>query len=224
MDGKSTDGTTNLLKSFGKKLSWISQKDQGQTDAINKGIKKFKSNSSASHSIFAYLNSDDYYLPGALAKVAQIFEKNPEKQWLVGDCVIVDEHNRWIQEPIRWYKKIARQILSWPLLLIINPIPQPAVFIRWEALEKVGLFNVKLRYVMDYEYWLRLFKNCGPPLVVNEPLAAFRIHSASKGGSQFIRQFDEEYHQAQHFTQNQAWLLLHSVHNEMIKFAYRLIK
>lgn len=224
IDGKSTDKTAKVLRSYGKKIKWVSEKDRGQTDAINKGIKKFSAPASDTNYIFAYINSDDYYLPGALAKVARAFQTHPEKAWLVGDCQIINEKGIMIQNPVRWYKKLLRYVLSQPVLLIGNPIPQPAVFIRWEAVQKVGLFNTKLRYVMDYEYWLRLFAKWGAPLVLDESLAAFRIHGLSKGGSQFVSQFDEEYSVAQKFTQNQAWLLLHSVHNEMIKFVYRLIK
>ncbi len=224
MDGKSSDKTVKVLKSYGKKVQWVSAKDKGQTDAINKGIKKFRSYRPQPDDIFAYINSDDYYLPRVFAQVAKAFAAASEKQWLVGDCVIVNEKNQEIQKPIRLYKKIWRLMMSLPLLLVLNPVPQPAVFIKWSAVKKVSLFETRLRYVMDYEYWLRLLTEVGRPLVLNTPLSAFRIHGASKGGSQFIRQFDEELSVAREYTQNPAWLFGHTVHNEMVKLIYRLIK
>jgi glycosyltransferase involved in cell wall biosynthesis len=224
MDAKSSDKTVTILKSFGRKIKWVSEKDKGQTDAINKGVKKFLQLKPKPTDIFAYINSDDYYLPGALKVVAQAFTTDSQRQWLVGDCQIINETNQEIQTPVRWYKQGWRRLLSRSLLLVLNPIPQPAVFIKWSAVKKVGLFNDTLRYVMDYEYWLRLFEVVGPPIVLNKPLAAFRIHGASKGGSQFAPQFEEELTTARHFTQNPAWLFFHTVHNEGIKLIYRLIK
>jgi glycosyltransferase involved in cell wall biosynthesis len=224
MDGKSSDLTVAVLKSFGRKIHWLSEKDKGQTDAINKSIKKCAALKPKPSDIFAYINSDDYYIPEALNNVVQAFAQSPDKQWLVGDALIINEKNEEIQPLVRQYKSVLRRLLSLPLLLVLNPIPQPAVFIKWAAVEKVGLFNAKLRYVMDYEYWLRLMATVGMPLVLDQPLAAFRIHGASKGGTQFIHQFDEELSVAQRFTKNSAWLFFHTVHNEMVKLVYRLIK
>ncbi len=228
MDGKSNDDTVKKLRTYGKKIVWRSTKDKGQTDAINKGIRHFQSVKlplkMADSTYFAYINSDDYYLPGAFSVVDQEFSRHPDKQWLVGDCQIINESNQPIQAAIRLYKSGLRKLnLNW-VLKMGNPIPQPAVFIRWSAVQQVGLFNSELRYVMDYEYWLRLLQTVGPPLLVNKPLAAFRIHGASKGGSQFVAQFDEELKVAHRFFPNSAWLFWHSVHNELIKFVYRILK
>ena len=109
-------------------------------------------------------------------------------------------------------------------LSILNPIPQPAVFIRAEAVTEVGLFSEQLKYVMDYEYWLRLFRIFGPPIVLSQPLAAFRIHADSKGSTNFSAQFVEEYQIAKQFTNNWLALLMHWLHNQLILYVYRLIK
>jgi len=79
IDGGSTDNTLDILKKYEGKLKWISEKDKGQSDGINKGFKM------ATGDIIAWLNSDDYYLPGALHEVARFFIKNPEAQWVTGD-------------------------------------------------------------------------------------------------------------------------------------------
>ncbi|HEX7017939.1 MAG TPA: glycosyltransferase family 2 protein [Patescibacteria group bacterium] len=226
-DGKSTDGTLEILKSYGSSIEWVSQPDDGQTDAINQGIAYFQQQSKKLRKrnlIFAYLNSDDYYLPDALANVCQAFTNHPHQQWLVGDAVIVDESGQEIHKSIRFYKQLWRALLSWRTLLVLNPIPQPATFIRWTAVEKTGPFNVNLQYVMDYQYWLRLYQVCGRPLLLQQSLAAFRIHTQSKGGSQFIKQFTEEFHIAQKYTSNPILLTLHRLHSFLIVTAYKWLK
>lgn len=225
MDGKSTDQTKEVLKQYGKKIQWLSEKDKGQTDAINKGIAKFlQKYANQKDTFFAYINSDDYYLPNVFDRVADAFTAHPEAMWIVGDCQIIDARNKEIHRPIRIYKKVLRWFYQPWLLSIINPIPQPAVFIRWSAVQTVGKFDEQLRYTMDYEYWLRLQQQVGAPLMLEETLAAFRIHGESKGGSAFIKQFDEQYQVAQRYTKNGLLLLLHRLHNGLIKTIYEVIK
>jgi glycosyltransferase involved in cell wall biosynthesis len=231
MDGDSTDETVKILRSYQKKISWVSKRDAGQTDAINKGIAKVqkllatqKKDAPKNEIFFAYINSDDYYLSNAFATVRDTFAAHPEVQWLVGDCQIVNQKGEEIQFPIRLFKKIVRIIYQPWMLLILNPFPQPAVFIRWEAVQKTGMFNERLRYVMDFEYWLRLQKKFGKPLFLPQALAAFRIHAQSKGGTQFRKQFNEQFKVVQNFTQNPVLLFLHRVHNWGIKLIYGAIK
>ena len=226
MDGGSTDESVSVLKKYkNKKLEWQSKSDKGQTDAINKGLKKMlRDNSLSDDTVIAYLNSDDYYLANTFATVAELFTQNPKKEWLIGDAIIIDADNKPIQQSIRWYKKVWRNFLSIPTLGILNPIPQPAVFIKLSAIKKVGLFTATLHYVMDYEYWLRLFEVVGAPICINQPLAAFRIHTQSKGGTGFIEQFNEQHQVARQYIKNPLVLWLQSVHNLFITTVYRLIK
>lgn len=240
MDAKSTDESVEILRAYGKEVRWKSEKDEGQTDAINKGLSSFlRRQESMPDSlpnmdprlreddileVFAYINSDDYYLPEAFIKVVEAFQQNPDKQWVVGDAVIIDEHNKEIQRPVRWYKQFFRTIFPSWILFILNPYPQPATFIKWEAIQQIGLFNTALRYTMDYEYWLRLRKTAGEPILLAQPLAAFRIHGLSKGGSQFTKQFQEELQVAQRYTSNPVLIGLHSLHNRLIQFVYGIIK
>lgn len=232
MDGGSTDGTTDVLKKFGKKIFWHSKKDNGQTDAINKGIihlrkiwqKRLKNDSGSDLHIFAYINSDDYYLPKAFATVAQCFAEQPEKMWLVGDAVIIDAEGGRIQEPVRWYKKFWRWLYNETVLHILNPIPQPSTFIRMSALNKIGEFTTGLNYVMDYDFWLRLQSKLDSPLMIAQPLAAFRIHGQSKGGSSFRKQFEEQLLVAKKYNKTRLVILLHQLHNWLITMTYNILK
>lgn len=224
MDGGSRDRTVQILKKHGRQVQWVSKKDGGQTDAINKGIKKLAPHLFHSNAIFAYINSDDYYLPHAFEKVAAAFALQAEKQWLVGDCRVVNQDGVSIHQPIALYKKILRRFYFPQLLFMLNPFPQPAVFIRGSALQKVGYFHKQLKFVMDYEFWLRLQSRFGKPIFLEQQLAAFRVHQTSKGVSQFEQQFAEQLKVVQHFTQNRILLFLHSMHNVITVSIYKIIK
>lgn len=227
-DGGSTDGSKELLQQYDNKIYWISKKDKGQTDAINKGIKQLtlwlkKNNKDPEQVIFAYLNSDDYYLPKALSLVERFFNRSPHR-WLVGDCQIVNEQGNEIHKSVRFYKQFWRFWLSKRLLAVLNPIPQPGVFIRASEILKIGFFDERLHYVMDYDYWFRLFENSGLPIRLSSPLAAFRIHQSSKGGSQFRKQFAEQLTVARRYNQNSILLAIHALHNTIAILMYQIIK
>jgi len=225
MDGGSTDGSVEILKNTEDKLNgnnrikfiWKSEKDKGQSDAINKGLKI------ATGDIVAYLNSDDIYLNGCLQNVAQTFISSPEAKWLTGYCRIINEHDRPIQSSIMKYKNFWLNRSSLKKLLVLNYIAQPATFWRKELLDKIGFFDEKLHYTMDYDYWLRIIKKFNL-LVLKEYLAGFRIHSSSKGGAQYVKQFDQDLEVCKKYSNSKLSILLHRVHNSMIKAIYRIIK
>lgn len=218
VDGGSTDGTVEILRSYGEAIQWVSEKDRGQTDAINKGLRRARGD------IVAYLNSDDYYLPGALVKVQEAFESHPETLWVTGDGIIVDAHGKRIQQPIALYKKIWRKVGFPQSLYVMNCIIQPSTFWRKEALEQVGFFDERKHYTMDYDYWLRLLSKGHKPLVLSDKLSAFRIHGESKGGSRFETQFREDYETLCEYCSSTFLRFLHRIHNGMIVSIYRLIK
>jgi GT2 family glycosyltransferase len=106
---------------------------------------------------------------------------------------------------------------------MLNFIAQPATFWRRSALVSSGLFDETLHYALDYDYWLRLSAT-SPPVIIDEELAEFRIHGASKGGSRFDRQFEEDYQTACRYTNN-SWIRgFHRMHNAAIVLAYRFLK
>lgn len=226
MDGGSTDETKKILNQLPKNIYWRSEKDQGQTDAINKGIDYFSKQKDfdPETAIFAYINSDDYYTPGAFAKVAQMFQNHPEAQWAVGDAIIVNSQDQEIQKYVRKYKQFWRRLYSSFILKVLNPIPQPSTFIRWQAVLQIGTFNTSLKYVMDYEYWLRLISSGNQPHFIRDPLSCFRIHGQSKGGSQFEKQFAEELEVVKRFEILPLAIFLHRLHNWAIVQVYHRVK
>jgi len=218
IDGGSTDNTLKILKKYTGKIKWISEKDKGQSDAINKGFKMAKSD------ILTWLNSDDYYPPYTLEKVANFFLKNKNAFWLSGDYIVVDKNRKEIHSFVRLYKKILRLIPYDKTLFITNFINQPSTFFKKEVINKIGSLDINLRYEMDYEYWLRMIKNGFKNYYINIPLSYFRVHSSSKGGAEFEKQFDEEIKVAEKYCKNKFLINLHKLHNKMIVGIYKLIK
>ena len=90
-------------------------------------------------------------------------------------------------------------------------------------MERIGLFDARLHYTMDYDYWLRL-SALGPPCYVDAPLAQFRIHGGSKGGSGYKQQFQEDYVTACRYTDSAPIKAFHRLHNAAIVFAYGVLK
>ena len=174
IDGGSTDNTLPILKTFGSKIEWISEKDRGQSHAINKGLMM------STGEIVGFLNSDDYLLPDAIEAIVDVFQ-DKKILWVTGDYKIVDANGNQIQSLVALYKRMLRGISSKNLLLITNFIIQPSTFWRRSLYKKIGGFNGRLRYVMDYEFWLQAY-NIASPKIIKKPLSAFRVHKLSKGG------------------------------------------
>jgi glycosyltransferase involved in cell wall biosynthesis len=218
VDGGSSDATLGVLAKYSGKVTWLSEVDKGQTDAINKGLRR------ATGSIVGYLNADDLLLPGTLKKVEQAFSNHPQTGWVTGKCRIVDEENNEIRRPITVYKNILLGLHSFSSLLMTNYISQPATFWRREALESIGYLDENLRYVMDYEYWLRLYSK-SPPVFIPEYLAAFKIHQSSKTTSTGHKDIyvDEEKIVVKRYVHSRFQMSLHNVHRLMMTFAYSLM-
>ncbi|EKD80040.1 MAG: glycosyltransferase [uncultured bacterium] len=144
IDGGSTDRTKYILTSYGKRIHWVSEKDQGQAEAINKGLLKAKGD------IVAWLNSDDFYEPGTLQKVSDYFRANPQIDFIFGDMNFVDRDGKNPQ------KCDYLSDFSLPRLLKYCYICQPSAFFRRSVIDGVGLLNAKYTYAFDYDYWLRI--------------------------------------------------------------------
>lgn len=217
MDGGSTDNTVEILKKYEGKLKWFSEKDKGQSDAINKGFKM------ATGDIIAWINSDDYYLPGTLQKVSKYFDLHKDTKWITGNYEIVDENGKQIQSYVRKYKNILRSLPFRNTLYIANYINQPSTFWRRSLLQEVGYVNENYHFCMDYDLWLRFMK-ISSPAIINTPLSAFRIHSTSKGKNQYIKQFKEEKLVLRKNNANLVLNILHGIHTFFINTVYRIIK
>lgn len=213
IDGASTDQTRTLLESYGSKIRWQSKKDKGQTDAINQGI------ALATGDIIAYLNSDDYYLPGTLIRVVEYFTSHPTVDWLTGYCTIVTRDGSPTRSWITRYKNVWLNHYTPTTLQITNYISQPATFWRRSLHQQIGLFDDQLTYVMDYDFWLRA-ASISRPGVIRHPLTAFRIYANSKSGGQFRNLFQEDQKIAQKYAKNPLTPLLHKLHNAVILLVY----
>lgn len=230
-DGGSTDDTKEVLKEFERKiddgkyknlnkgitLSWVSKKDNGQSDAINQGLKK------STGDIIAYLNSDDSYTEGSFANVIDGFKKNKSKIWLTGYCNVIDAEDRSIRNFISQYKNFWLRRYSYRKLLVLNFVSQPATFWKRSIMDKFQSFDEKLHYTMDYDYWLKLGKE-QDPIIIRRYLANFRIHGQSKGETSYIEQFNQDLGCAKNNTTNWYVLAVHRFHNFLVKCVYRLIK
>lgn len=216
MDGGSTDGTVDILKRYGDRLHWVSGRDAGQADAINKGIAK------ATGEVIAYLNSDDLYEPGALFAAGRHFAAHPECRWLTGLCRIIDEEDREVRRPITAWKNFLLRRFSYRILLVTNPISQPATFWRRRVMDEVGLFDATQHYVMDYDFWLRAGRT-SPPAVLQQYLAAFRVYASSKTSSSFLRSFRHELEVAKRYSSSRILNALHWLNYLGISAAYLLL-
>lgn len=167
IDGGSTDGSVDVIKNYKDRLrGWVSEKDSGQAEAINKGLRL------TTGEILAWLNSDDYYLPGVISAAAKVFEDNPEVVMVYGDMLAVDEHGQTINE-------LKYNQLSLEDLLCFQIIGQPAVFFRREAYEKTGGLDTSLHFLLDHQLWIRIAQQ-GKILHVPQKWAAARYHAQAK--------------------------------------------
>jgi glycosyltransferase involved in cell wall biosynthesis len=183
VDGGSTDGTLDILASA-PDVRYISEPDRGLSDAVNKGIRM------ARNDVVGWLNADDVYLPGALAHVGEAMTANPGALWTTGPCRIISADGEEIRAGVTRYKDFFLRRYSYRLHLVQNFVSCPSTFVRREAFDRVGLLDERFKYSMDYDLWLRLGR-ISPPLVLDQPLAAFRMAEGSLSMSGFERQFAE---------------------------------
>lgn len=182
IDGGSSDQSISIIRNYENRLSgWVSEPDQGQSDAINKGFKQ------ASGDLVAWLNADDYYLPGALFTVAQVYKQHPEAPFYYGDGLRVDESKsqkkNFFPEGVVTFSRSA-------LIYGLNYILQPATFIRRALLEKVGYLDPNLHYCMDTDLWIRLSADA-EPVPIHAVLGASREHSGTKTATGSFKRLEE---------------------------------
>jgi glycosyltransferase involved in cell wall biosynthesis len=214
IDGGSTDGTVEILRKYDKHLHWLSEKDSGQSDAINKGFRN------ASGEILAFLNSDDCYELGALRRVGEYFATHPDAHWVTGKCRIINNQGRETRKLITFYKNLWLRAKSFKVLLVLDYVSQPATFWRRTVIEKIGLFDENEHFSMDYDYSLRVGQHFSLQ-VLDTYLAAFRVHPASK--SRLVREhFDTDFAIAKRYTRSRILRGLHWLHNVLIVSVYRI--
>lgn len=168
VDGGSTDGSREIIEKYADRLAWwISEKDRGQTDAINKGFAR------ARGEVLAWLNSDDTYQPGAVREAVEFLQRNPQVGLVYGDANYIDEHGRVIGRfPAAQtdYRRLRQGYVH---------IPQQSAFFRADLWRRVGPLDASFYFAMDYDLWVRLAREA--PIVYYPRLwANFRLHSDAK--------------------------------------------
>jgi GT2 family glycosyltransferase len=167
VDGGSGDGSLDIIKRYAHRLTWwVSEKDSGQAEAINKGAAR------AHGEIIAWLNSDDAYLPGAVRSAVEAFQLNPGITMIYGDMLAVEEHGVVINS-------LHYHPLTLEDLLCFQIIGQPAVFMRRNALIKAGGLDPTLHCLLDHQLWIKLAAQ-GEILHVAQTWAAARYHLQAK--------------------------------------------
>ena len=217
VDGGSTDTSLDTIMRYEHRLKWVSEKDKGQSDAINKGFNM------ASGEILAWLNSDDTYVPGALAAVVKAYNERPF-MWCFGNCRNIDENDRETRKLITKYKIFESKRYSYRRLLSKDFISQPAVFFTRNVYQKVGPLDLNCHYSMDYDYWLRIGKKYSP-VYINKFLANFRWQSGSKNSENYKQAAFETYLTAKrHATSMGIYpVFRHYVHYVMLRVLYGLL-
>lgn len=167
VDGGSTDNSAEIIEKYADRLAyWISERDSGQAEAINKGFAR------ANGEILAWLNSDDYYMSNTVSFAVRCFEQNPDVVMVYGDMLAVDGNGQTIN--VLKYKQLTLEDL-----LCFQIVGQPSVFFRRSALEKTGLLEPSFHFMLDHHLWIRLAQQ-GRILYVPQVWSAARYHPLAK--------------------------------------------
>jgi glycosyltransferase involved in cell wall biosynthesis len=171
VDGGSTDGTVEIIERYADRIAWwVSEPDEGQTDALNKALAR------ATGDVVAYINSDDHYLPGAFEAAVGTLEEHPEAWWAAGAARFVDADGQttevWHARPPGRHRHLW-MLLPWSA-------PQPSSFWRKRAFDELGPFRRDMHYVFDTEFALRLAYSGHPPAIVPAELSVRVVHPEAK--------------------------------------------
>jgi glycosyltransferase involved in cell wall biosynthesis len=190
IDGGSQDGSVEILESYGDRLWFVSERDRGQADAINRGFAR------STGDILCWLNSDDMFMPGVIPRVVRAFEDDPQAEFVYGRGWDIDESGRIIDEA---------GVLTfdlWKLIHQRNFIQQPSCFFRRSLLERVGPVDESLHYVMDWELWIRFAAYRG--LYVDDFWSYNRVHRDNKTQSGQFRRWAEIRRMVGRYTDSQC--------------------
>lgn len=179
-DGGSTDGSVEIIQRYANRLAWwVSEKDHGQAEAINKGFARAKGK------YVAWINSDDYYQPGAIRTAVKVLEQNPELGMVYGNVQVVDKDGRVLNN-LRYN--------NWGLedLMTFHIIGQPSVIMRRSVLEKAGYLNLSFHFMLDHQLWLRMGLQAGM-LYIPQLIAGAHYHEDCKNQLQAAEFGKESY-------------------------------
>lgn len=168
MDGGSTDGTLAILRSYNNNIRFVAERDRGQANAINKGL------GLARGSVVAWLNSDDRYVPGAIAHAVDALELNSSAGMVYGEGEIIDRDGH-VLGPF----EATQRFDLWTLIHVSDFIMQPTVFMRSDCVREVGGLDESLHYGLDWDLWIRLASR-RPVEYVPKVLAQTREYGETK--------------------------------------------
>jgi glycosyltransferase involved in cell wall biosynthesis len=180
VDGASTDGTQEVLRGFGERISWTSRPDRGQADAVNQGVAR------ASGEVIAWINSDDAYEDAEVLPAVLDAFREPQVDLVYGHGTVVDEQDR----PIRPYRNRRFDGPAELLASAIGP-SQPATFFRKALFERVGGLDERLHWALDYDLFLRMFAAARAVRYLPQPLARMTAHPAAKSVRGMLPQIRE---------------------------------
>ncbi len=186
MDGGSSDSTVEILKSYGDRITFVSERDRGQSDAINKGLAR------VSGDIVCWLNSDDLFTPRAVSIVMKIFQEHPDVDFVYGNGWTIDEKGGMLGS------SGVLPFDRWKLIHQRNFLQQPSCFFRKSLLEKVGMIDETLHYVMDWELWIRFSAYKG--YFTDEFLSYNRTYNENKTQSGHFKRWKEIYRVVRKYT------------------------
>lgn len=171
VDGGSTDDSVEVIKRYERHVAWwVSEKDQGQADAINKGLAR------ATGRYVAFLNSDDTYLPGALHSMLDAFTTHPDVNWVAGGVIGFGTADAPVHE---WHlPTVPNSLLD--CITQHFQTAQPGHAWSRAVLEAVGGWDVSMRWYFDIELYAKLLARGERCLAINRPLASYRFHPTSK--------------------------------------------
>ena len=177
MDGGSKDRTIEIVKEYADRhphIRWVSEKDKGQSDAMNKGLRL------ARGSLLGFLNADDFYEPGALAAAHEILKTLPEPSILIGNCNVIDDTGKllWLNKPDTRYYQLLQ---VWRFKMPNNP---SSYFYHRSLHDKIGEFDVDDHYVMDYDFLLKAFR-ASKVVYVDKTFGNYRMYADNKTSQAF---------------------------------------
>lgn len=210
IDGGSTDNSVEIIKKYEPQLtSWISEKDNGQSDAINKGFTK------ATGEILAWLNSDDMYMPGVLNKITSYFDKHHHHPvLLMGECIhftdFLGANKVWGSNVV---KKQQESDLS-----NIDYIIQPSTFWNRKAFEITNGVETTLNYTFDWDMYLKMKQSNVQFITLNSILSLYRIHDSHKTGTGGNHRLKEIGYISKIYSPNKYHILHQLLSKESISF------
>ena len=227
-DGGSKDNSLDIIRKYDKEIregkwgsniefKYVSEKDRGQSDGINKGLRM------ATGEVVAFLNADDLYIDGTLEKVITYFKENPDCMWLTGYHRVIDEDGKEIRKFITNSKNKKLKNYSIQKLLIDNCIPQPSTFWRREILNEIGYIDENLHFCMDLDYWIRIYGKYDLH-VIPEYLSEFRFTSSTKTGGTSSKTLEESEMVVKNHTNNKWIIFQHQSLNFLRRVLFKYIK